>query len=136
MAGETDLTDVQWRVLKPLMPPRKHTGQKRADDRQTLNGILYVLRTGSRWSDVPSQYGSPTTCWRRLKQGTKWMLVTDGNGLPLAAHLDSAQIGETTLAETTLKNLRIMHHTGRPRTRPRRLVADKGYDSIAFRQAL
>lgn len=66
MATETDLTEAQWTVLSALMPPRKKTGRKRVDDRRTLNGILYVLRTGCRWSDLPSPYGSPTTCWRRL----------------------------------------------------------------------
>jgi Putative transposase of IS4/5 family (DUF4096) len=49
--------------------PRRHRGRPRADDRKTLNGILYVLRTGCRWQDVPREYGSPATCWRRLK---KW----------------------------------------------------------------
>ena len=64
----TELTDEQWRHLEPLLPsPRKGRGRPRADNRNTLNGILYVLRTGSRWQDVPREYGSPTTCWRRLK---------------------------------------------------------------------
>jgi transposase len=64
----TELTDEQWRHLEPLLPsPRKGRGRPRADNRNTLNGILYVLRTGCRWQDVPREYGSPTTCWRRLK---------------------------------------------------------------------
>lgn len=67
MKADTDLTEAQWGVLSSLMPPRRKRGRPRADDRTALNGILYVLRTGCRWSDLPSQYGSPTTCWRRLK---------------------------------------------------------------------
>jgi transposase len=64
----TELKDEQWRTLEHLLPPpRKGRGRPRADDRKTLNGILYVLRTGCRWQDVPREYGSPTTCWRRLK---------------------------------------------------------------------
>ena len=64
----TNLTDEQWRHLGPLIPPpRKGRGRPRADDRKTLNGILYVLRTGCRWEDVPREYGSPSTCWRRLR---------------------------------------------------------------------
>jgi transposase len=31
-----------------------------------MNGILYVLKTGCAWADMPREYGSPTTCWRRL----------------------------------------------------------------------
>jgi transposase len=63
----TELTDEQWERLEPLLPPRKKRGRPRADDRRTLNGLLYVLRTGCRWEDVPREYGSPSTCWRRLK---------------------------------------------------------------------
>jgi transposase len=66
--GTTELTDEQWQRLQPLLPPhRERRGRPRADDRKTLNGILYVLRTGCRWQDVPRKYGSPTTCWRRLR---------------------------------------------------------------------
>jgi transposase len=63
----TELADEQWKRLEPLLPPRRLRGRPRADDRKTLNGILYVLRTGCRWQDVPQEYGSPTTCWRRLR---------------------------------------------------------------------
>lgn len=68
-----DLTDAQWAILKPLLPPPKPTGRPRADDRRTFNGICYVLRTGCRWADLPERYGSAATCHRRL---ARWM--TDG----------------------------------------------------------
>jgi transposase/quercetin dioxygenase-like cupin family protein len=68
----TELTDAQWQCLQPLLPPpRKGRGRPRADDRRTLNGVLYVLRTGCRWEDVPRRYGSPATCWRRLRAWEK-----------------------------------------------------------------
>jgi transposase len=71
----TELTEKQWRRLQPLLPPpHKGKGRPRADDRKILNGILYVLRTGCRWQDVPREYGSSTTCWRRLR---RW--EEDGN---------------------------------------------------------
>ena len=64
----TELTDERWRRIEPLLPPpRQGRGRPRADDRKTLNGILHVLRTGCRWQDVPREYGSPSTCWRRLR---------------------------------------------------------------------
>ena len=63
-----ELTDAQWQMIAPHLPPPKSTGRPRADDRKTLEGILWVLRTGARWQDVPPEYGSPTTCWRRLRQ--------------------------------------------------------------------
>ncbi len=62
----TELSEEQWEHLEPLLPPPRHRGRPRADDK-TLNGILYVLRTGCRWQDVPQEYDSPATCWRRLR---------------------------------------------------------------------
>jgi transposase len=63
-----DLTDAQWAVIKPLLPPQKPgPGRRRADDRRTLNGILHVLKTGCAWEDMPRAYGAPTTAWRRLQ---------------------------------------------------------------------
>lgn len=65
----SDLTDREWKIIAPLLPPRATTGRPRADDRQTLNGILYVLSTGCRWEDLPPErYGSGKTCWYRFRQ--------------------------------------------------------------------
>jgi transposase len=64
-----ELSDFEWEVIKPLLPPRSRVGRPRADDRIVLNGILYVLTTGCRWMDMPIKYGSYKTAWRRLK---KW----------------------------------------------------------------
>lgn len=61
------LTDGQWALIAPHLPPPAKTGRKRADDRTTLEGILFVLRTGCPWSDLPRQYGSATTVWCRLR---------------------------------------------------------------------
>lgn len=64
------LTEEQWELLKPLLPKQrfKKGGRPRADDRRTLEGILWVLKTGAQWGQLPGEYGSPVTCWRRLKQ--------------------------------------------------------------------
>src|SRR5215469_6450503 len=62
------LTDQQWAFIQPLLPPPAHTGRPRADNRRTIEGILYVLITGCRWQDLPREYGAPTTVWRRLKR--------------------------------------------------------------------
>jgi transposase len=62
-----DISDVQWAVIAPLIPKQKPgPGRKRNDDRQPLNGILFVLKTSCAWEDVPRVYGSPATCWRRF----------------------------------------------------------------------
>ena len=64
------------------------------------------------------------------------MLVTDGQGLPIGGLVASAQPAEIRWAEATLRTVRVPRRRGRPRTRPRVLVADKGYDSDAFRRHL
>jgi len=56
-------------VIEPLIPKKESKrGRPRVDTRTTLNGILYVLKTGCAWADMPREYGSPTTCWRRLNE--------------------------------------------------------------------
>ena len=62
------LSDEQWARVQPLLPASRREGRPRADDRRTLEGVLYVLRTGCRWNDLPQEYGSGVTCWRRLIQ--------------------------------------------------------------------
>ena len=64
------LTDKQWSRIGPLLPqlPRGSKGGRPwADERAVLDGILWVLKTGARWRDLPAEYPSPSTCWRRLK---------------------------------------------------------------------
>lgn len=62
------------------------------------------------------------------------MLVADGNGLPLGLYLASVNHHEIKLAASTLQNVRVPRRgPGRPKQRPRELVADKAYDSRSFR---
>jgi transposase len=63
-----ELTDEQWQLIAPHLPLPKRMGRPRADDRRTLEGILWVLRSGARWQDVAREYGSASTCWRRLRE--------------------------------------------------------------------
>lgn len=69
-------------------------------------------------------------------KGTKVMVVADGNGLPIGLHLASARPHELTLARATLETVRVPRRRGRPRKRPREVVADRAYDSRAFREWL
>ncbi|MDD5702332.1 MAG: WYL domain-containing protein [Dehalococcoidales bacterium] len=69
-----ELTNDQWKIIKDRMPHKSWTGRPRANDREIINGILWVLRTGCRWIDIPRKYGSYSTCYSRYqawkKQGT------------------------------------------------------------------
>ncbi len=63
------LSDKQWAKLEPLLPRYSSAGRPWKDNRAVLEGILWILRTGARWRDLPSDIGvSPATCWRRLHQ--------------------------------------------------------------------
>jgi transposase len=64
------------------------------------------------------------------------MVVADGQGLPLGDYLHSASPAEVKLAETTLASIRVSrrHHPGRPRQKPVRVIADRGYDSDGLRK--
>ena len=58
-----DLTHTQWERLQPLLPPQKpKTGRPAVDHRRILNGILWILRTGAPWRDLPERYGP----WRTV----------------------------------------------------------------------
>lgn len=69
-------------------------------------------------------------------KGTKWMVLVDGQGIPLGALLASAAPAEVTLAETTLAQVRVPRRRGRPRKNPQRVIADRGYDSDPLRRRL
>jgi transposase len=73
-----ELTKEQYKLIKPLLPKSAKTGRPRANDKKTIHAILFVLRTGCRWCDVPRKYGSGVTAWRRhytwSKQGI-WLNI-------------------------------------------------------------
>ena len=50
-----------------MLPQPSGRGRPWADNREVLEGILWVLKTGARWRDLPPEYPSPSTCWRRLR---------------------------------------------------------------------
>jgi transposase len=72
-----DLTDFEWELIRPLLP-NKPRGVARVDDRRVLNGIFWVLRTGSPWRDLPERYGPYTTVYNRFNRWAKarvWVRV-------------------------------------------------------------
>ena len=70
-----ELTDKQWIRLKPIILQsvckKDSRGRKPRDPREVLNGILWVLRTGAPWKDLPDRYTSHQTCHRRFQHWTK-----------------------------------------------------------------
>jgi len=69
------IDDELWALIEPLLPPAKprrfrYPGRKPVADRAALTGILFVLKSGIRWNDLPAEMGcgSGISCWRRLRE--------------------------------------------------------------------
>jgi transposase len=72
------ITDSHWDLIKDLFDnpePSPLGGRPRVDARQCLEGILWILKTGARWQDLPDRYPSFATCWRRHMQWTEAGLI-------------------------------------------------------------
>ena len=62
-----DLTDAEWELVGPLLPPeRGRPGKPARDNRTVLNGILWRALAGARWRAVPERYGKGNSVWRRF----------------------------------------------------------------------
>jgi transposase len=194
------VTDALWERVEPLLPPRPEPkrpdrpGRPPIDDRMALTGILFVLRTGINWEDLPSEMGCGCgmTCWRRLrdwaragvwpklhevllaelhgadridwsraiidssfvrarggggkigpspvdrsKKGSKQTIVTDAQGVPLAATTTAANVPDVVPMISLVDAIPpVRGKPGRPRRRPRRLYGDRGFDSEPKRRQL
>src|SRR5688572_16895866 len=66
-----DLTNEQWTLIDSLLPAdpvrADGRGQPGTDRRQVFNGILWILRTGAPWKDLPERYGKYQTVHRRFQ---------------------------------------------------------------------
>ena len=88
-----DLTDQQWKIVEPILPPdpvrEDGRGRPWSDRRKVLEGVLWILRTGAPWKDLPPRYGPYQTAHRRFNHwarsaGMEKLLLT------LARHLQEA----------------------------------------------
>lgn len=89
MKKRLEVTDAQWELVAPLFTYGKKPNQRRGrpprDARQLLNGMLWILRTGAPWYDLPARYGPYQTCHRRFQrwvregilEGVLWALAED-----------------------------------------------------------
>jgi transposase len=200
VANRELIDDDLWKAILLWLPPERkgvRGGPPRISNRAALSGILFVLRHGLRWRDLPQElgYGSGVTCWRRVRQwqamgvwagvhrtllnwlgdlgvidwtrasldstsvrakrggehtgpnpvdrgkaGSKFHLLVDRQGIPLAVLPSAANVHDSKLLEPLVDAVppirRPTGQPGRPRFRPVKLHADKGYDFGFCRQAL
>jgi transposase len=193
------LPDDLWGLIAPLLPPPKprrfrHPGRKPVSHRQALIGILFVLKTGIPWEDLPREMGCGCgmTCWRRLREwqhagvwshlhalllaklrgadridwtraaidsssaralggvedsgpnptdrgrpGVKHHVLTDGQGVPLAADVTGANVPDVKELVALVDSIEpVGGKPGRPKHRPRELYGDRAYDSEPDRKKL
>lgn len=109
-----DLTDDQWNLLKPLLPAQQHLGRPRSwCPRSLVNGILFQVRTGIPWRDLPERYGpwwrvyDLFTCYQRTGVWSK--IHTQ---LLSQAHQNSRLSWEFSVDSTTSRGH--VHATGTP----------------------
>jgi transposase len=193
------VTDELWGRVRPLLPPPprrrfRFPGRKPLDCRKVLTGILFVLKTGIAWDDLPAELGCGCgkTCrrylrawhqagvWLRLhaallaglngadqidwgralidasfakapeggedagpnptdrgKLGSKHHVMTDAQGVPLAATVTAANVNEVTQVFQVLTSMPpVGGKPGPKRRKHRRLQGDRGYDSEPVRRLL
>ena len=71
MSGDRhDMSDAEWEILRSVLS-HKHQGPERVHDRRVMNGIFFVLRTGTPWRDLPERYGPYTTCYNRYNRWSR-----------------------------------------------------------------
>jgi transposase len=193
------VTDALWGRIRPLLPPPpprhfRFPGRKPLDYRKVLTGILFVLKTGIAWDDLPAELGCGCgkTCkhylrawyqagvwqqlhalllaelngadqidWRRAlidasfvkapeggedtgpnptdrgRSGSKHHVLTDAQGIPLAATVTAANVNEVTQVFQVLTAMPpVGGKPGPKRQKPDRLLGDTGYDSGPVRVLL
>jgi transposase len=74
MARREELTDEQWFLIEPLFEKKDEIqtrGRPARSAREVLNGVLWILRSGARWADLPERFPPYQTCHRRFQQWVK-----------------------------------------------------------------
>jgi transposase len=87
-----EVTDEQWGVIQPILPKRTaKTGRPPSDPRLMVNGILWILRTGSPWRDLPERFGPWQTVYDHF---AKWRAVGAYDRILEALHIRLDADGE------------------------------------------
>ena len=96
-----ELTDKQWEIIMPLLPKARSgpgkKGRPPRNNREVLEGILWILRTGARWKDLPKEFPSYQTCHRRF---SGWVADDTLERILKAIAQDLQDRGKIDLSET------------------------------------
>src|SRR5918911_448614 len=116
MVRRGELTDTAWAAIAPFLPSNGRRGRPWADHRKVINGILWKVRTGAPWRDLPERYEPWQTCYDRF---VCWR--RDGTWDRLLAHVQTKAdaVGEVEW-EVSVDDtvVRAHQHAAGARTRP------------------
>ena len=98
MRRRHELTDAQWGKIKERLPGKEgDPGRTAADNRLFVNAVLYVLKTGIPWEDLPGRFGKPNTVWKRFDRWCAtgvWERIAQALGEP---DLEEVQLDSTSI---------------------------------------
>jgi transposase len=126
-----DLTDEQWQHLHQHLPKPNRMGRPRRDDREVLNGVLWILKTGARWQDLPERYPPYQTCHRRFQEWTELGVIR--KILEQIAQ-DLHEQGDIDLSECFIDGTFVAAKKGGSRWEPRRKGKAQRLWSLPMRQ--
>jgi transposase len=100
-----DLTEVEWRILRVLLPVegkrgKRGRGRPPEGSRDVINGILWRLRTGAPWRDVPEKYGNWNSIYRRFR---RWSASGVWESVAIALAETMAESGHYSIDSTTVR---------------------------------
>lgn len=126
MDREALLTDDQWELIEPLLPPqRSGKGRPMRDHRQVVEGVIYRYRCGLAWRDLPSSFGPWQTVWkrhRRFSQDGTWDKVHQA----LLTLADEAGDVDWTVSVDSTINRAHQHATNLPREKQEVVDSEPG----------
>jgi transposase len=109
MASRYELSPVQWSRIEHLLPGRKESvGRTAGDNRVFVNGVLWVLRSGARWSDLPERYGKYKSVHKRF---ARW--AVSGVWEPVFRTLTQDANNEYLMIDSTIVRAHQQAATGR-----------------------
>jgi transposase len=133
MVERGELTDKAWEQIAPQLPANGGQGQQWADHRRVINGILWKLRTGAPWRDLPPRYGPWKTCYDRL---VRWRRDGMWDRLLAQAQTKSDAVGEVEW-EVSLEStiVRAHQHAAGARQQPAQADRKRGRPKRATKRS-
>lgn len=122
--GRGDLTNAEWDRLESFLPPGGARGGRWSDHRRVINGVLYRVRTGVQWRDLPDRFGPWETVYKRHR---RWS--ADGTWTMLLSRIQAAEdaagrIDWDVSVDSTA--VRAHQHAGGARKTPAAVVPQRG----------